>query len=144
MKKGITPIISVIILLLITIGLASAAWTYMSVYMTNLMGKNLEVLPPICIGGTQVSVIIRNVGTNNLVANDIFATDVKTGTPVTISWFELNGSPAASPVVLSPQTSKMAKLSPDCTVSGTSNTCSYNIVISGSSSQTMVQAVCSG
>lgn len=142
--KGITPIISIIILLLITIGLASVAWTYMSVYMSNLIGKRLEILPPSCIGGTQVSFLTRNIGTNNVGAGDIYGMNLETGSAVTINWFELDGNPSTPPVVLSPSASKMAKLSPNCTTVATSKICSYTFTISGSSWKQDVSASCNG
>ena len=40
MKKGITPIVSTIILLLITIALAGAAWTYMQGYLFAQISKS--------------------------------------------------------------------------------------------------------
>jgi flagellin-like protein len=43
MKKGITPIVSTIILLLITIALAGAAWTYMQGYLFSQISKSFTI-----------------------------------------------------------------------------------------------------
>ncbi len=62
MKKGITPIIAIIILLLITIGLAATAWTYLSGFMAGYT-KSLTLVDSYCTGGTTSNVILRNTGT---------------------------------------------------------------------------------
>jgi len=66
MKKGITPIIAVIILLLITVALAGLAWAFLSGYFTGLTGKTIAVVDYSCIGGTTAQVIIRNSGTQSI------------------------------------------------------------------------------
>jgi len=63
MKKGITPIIAVIILLLITVALAGMAWAFLSGYFTGLTGKTIAVVDYSCIGGTTAQAIIRNSAT---------------------------------------------------------------------------------
>ena len=62
MKKGITPIIAIIILLLITIGLAATAWTYLSGFMAGYT-KSLTLVDSYCTGATTTNVILRNTGT---------------------------------------------------------------------------------
>lgn len=58
--KGITPIISIIILLLITIALAATAYTYMSGFMFGQMSvMSIPNKGAFCSGG-QVTIIIRN------------------------------------------------------------------------------------
>ena len=66
MKKGITPIIAVIILLLITVALAGLAWAFLSGYFTGLTGKTIAVVDYSCIGGNTAQVIIRNSGTQSI------------------------------------------------------------------------------
>ena len=59
--KGITPIISIIILLLITIALAATAYSYLSGYMFGQMGSSFSIPTngAFCSGGT-ITVIVRN------------------------------------------------------------------------------------
>ena len=66
MKKGITPIIAVIILLLITVALAGMAWAFLSGYLGGLMGKNIQIADSYCLGNTQAKVVITNIGTDNI------------------------------------------------------------------------------
>jgi flagellin-like protein len=63
MKKGITPIIAVIILLLITVALAGMAWAFLSGYFTGLTGKTIAVVDYSCVGGNTAQAIIRNSAT---------------------------------------------------------------------------------
>jgi len=67
MKKGITPIIAVIILLLITLALASMAWVFFSGYMSGLTSGNFLVNNQLSgCSGTDVSIWITNMGTEPL------------------------------------------------------------------------------
>lgn len=62
--KGITPIISIIVLLLITVSLAGAAYVFLTGYQTTLTGKTLQVSNPgACAGGTTASITVTNQGT---------------------------------------------------------------------------------
>ena len=65
MKKGITPIIAVIILLLITVALAGMAWAFLSGYFTGMTAKNIQLIDYSCAGGTT-RVIFRNAGTQTI------------------------------------------------------------------------------
>lgn len=62
MKKGITPIIAVIILLLITVALAGMAWTFLSGYFSGMTAQNIQLIDYSCSAGTSRT-IIRNSGT---------------------------------------------------------------------------------
>ena len=67
MRKGITPIISIIVLLLITVALAGVAWTYLSGFLTTQMAT--ITVPPngaFC-NGTALKVIITNTGQEKIV-----------------------------------------------------------------------------
>jgi flagellin-like protein len=66
MKKGITPIIAVIILLLITVALAGLAWTFLSGYFTGLTGKTIQVSDFFCMGGVNAQITITNTGTETI------------------------------------------------------------------------------
>jgi len=65
MRKGITPIIAVIILLLITVALAGLAWTFLSGYFSGMTAQNIQIVDYSCSGGTT-RVIIRNAGTQSI------------------------------------------------------------------------------
>ena len=65
MRKGITPIIAVIILLLITVALAGLAWTFLSGYFTGMTAQNIQLIDYSCAGNT-VRVIIRNAGSQSI------------------------------------------------------------------------------
>ncbi|MCX6814236.1 MAG: hypothetical protein NTY20_01085 [Candidatus Aenigmarchaeota archaeon] len=78
MKKGITPIIAVIILLLITVALAGMAWTFLSGYFTGMTAQNIQLVDYSCSGGTA-RVIIRNAGTQTIT----MASPCNAGAPLT-------------------------------------------------------------
>lgn len=66
MRKGITPIISIIILLLITIALAGAAYSYLSTYFTGTTGKSIQLIDSYCGGGRYAVITIQNLGTQSI------------------------------------------------------------------------------
>jgi flagellin-like protein len=66
MKKGITPIIAVIILLLITVALAGMAWAFLQGYFGSLTTKNIVAAGGYCSGGNSANVIIKNIGTDRI------------------------------------------------------------------------------
>ncbi|MBI4020243.1 MAG: LamG domain-containing protein [Candidatus Aenigmarchaeota archaeon] len=65
--KGITPIIAIIILLLVTIAMAGAAYTYISAYNTGLTSKVIQVQDS--FGNT---VVISNIGNQPISSDEIF------------------------------------------------------------------------
>lgn len=75
MRKGITPIIAIIVLLLITVALAGTAWTYLSSYMTGLTGNSYEVSDYFCTVNEDIIVIVQNFGTLPLDLNEIIVYD---------------------------------------------------------------------
>jgi flagellin-like protein len=66
MRKGITPIISVIILLLITVALAGAAWSYMNGIFTSQTSKSFSVNPnpQMCDIMGNFNIYVHNTGTS--------------------------------------------------------------------------------
>ncbi len=71
--KGITPIISIIILLLITIALAATAYSYLSGYLFGQIGGSFSIPNggAFCSGGT-ITVIVRNDAVDgNLTNSDL-------------------------------------------------------------------------
>jgi len=71
MKKGITPIIAIIILLLITMALAATAWAFLSSYLDTMIGTSFQIPLPeknsvwcTCTGdppSCEISVYISNM-----------------------------------------------------------------------------------
>lgn len=87
MRKGITSIIAIIILVLITVGMAGAAWSYLSTYWTGLVSKNLEITDAFCTGTSTGNVYFRNTGTGTITyASDVSVINTTTGTTVTVTY----------------------------------------------------------
>ena len=63
--KGITPIISIIVLLLITVSMAGAAYVFLGGYMQGLTGQAVT-LSGICQSGHIARVSVANMGTNSI------------------------------------------------------------------------------
>lgn len=131
--KGITPIVSIIILLLLTIGLAAAAWTYMSNIFTGITAKAIEISSQFCVQGTNAVIIVRNIGTDNINTNEITTLDAETGNSVTGTWNTVDGNPLTT---ITP--GGQAKLTISCTSSGTPKTCSYNLILGGRTQKAIV------
>ena len=68
MRKAITPVISIIILLLITISLAGMGWTYMSGYYEAMTSKTIKLVEGSARGN---EVMILNIGTSEITGDDI-------------------------------------------------------------------------
>ena len=81
MKKGITPIISVVILLLITIALAGAAWTFLQGVLLTQVSKAFSVPAggAYCSGGVIRAVAV-NIGSSSLTTSDFVLHRVVSGT----------------------------------------------------------------
>ena len=71
MKKGITPIISIIVLLVITIALAGAAWSFLQGYLFSQIQKTFTVTQgaAYCTNGV-ITVQVLNTGQSQLVSAD--------------------------------------------------------------------------
>jgi flagellin-like protein len=92
MRKGITPIIAIIVLLLITVALAGAAWTYLSTYMSGLTGQSVEVRDYFCTGGDTATIIIANTGTIDIPVADVTILDTSDGNEVSGTWTAPDGT----------------------------------------------------
>jgi len=150
--KGITPIISIIILLLITIGLAGAAWTYMSGYFSGLTARYIEVGYSYC-DGNVAKIMLTNRGTSPLPLNceangnildcknfkiikksaPTGHEDMKDPDGGTTNFFDAESFKPGESVIFSEQ----------CTEAGTPGTCVY-VVISGTKGGTQVMIECAG
>lgn len=91
-KKGITPIVAIIILLLITIALAGAAYSYISTYWESVTSKNIQITNKFCTGGNTANIIIKNMGTSQVTLADIVVMNTITGTPVSGDWTTIDGT----------------------------------------------------
>jgi flagellin-like protein len=99
MRKGITPIIAIIVLLLITVALAGAAWTYLSTYMTGLTGQSVEVRDYFCVGDNTASVIIANTGTVDIPVGEVTVIDTSSGNELTSgTWTDAAGGVGAAEI----------------------------------------------
>ncbi len=87
-RKAITPVISIIILLLITVSISGAAWGYISGFWSGSLNKQIEVVDSFCIGDKQGKILIRNIGLEMLNAGEISIIDTKTGDDLTddVTW----------------------------------------------------------
>jgi flagellin-like protein len=85
--RGITPIIAIIILLLITVSIAGTGYFYISMYTGMLMNEQVEVTSAICSGG-QVKVIVKNSGAGTVNSTRIKIFDKRTGLDITnhVQW----------------------------------------------------------
>jgi flagellin-like protein len=134
MKKGITPIIAIIVLLLITIALAGAAWTYMSTYFTTLTAKNMQMVDSYCTG-TNAIVVLKNIGSEGINIGTCASPGSITGTTATcgelrITRTDIDGTMYGNldaSGVLDPQ--KFVKFTDkNCTLTGQIKTCNYRIL----------------
>jgi|GEM_PF-1829255 flagellin-like protein len=96
--KGITPIISTIILLLIAIGLAGTAYVYISSYVTPLTAKDFTIVPgsESCVASTStntgnVSVRVINTGSTTLATADLTTRQINDNTAAAITFSVLSG-----------------------------------------------------
>jgi flagellin-like protein len=87
MRKGITPIISIIVLLLITIALAGVAWTYLQGQLLVRTEKAMEV--PFngawCDSNGEVFVTISNTGTTKILADEFVVETIGTNSAIAMS-----------------------------------------------------------
>ena len=135
--KGITPVIAIIILLLITVALAGATWNYLFMYWESIVGKQIEITDAFCIQGSQAVVLLRNTGTKEFSpATEIVVINATSGqkfnvwsyvTP-NISWSNADGTNLTG--YLGPN--RIARFNANCPVG---NLCSFRI-IGGSSGRT--------
>lgn len=129
--KGITTIISIIILLLLTVGLAATAWTYMSNYLTGIIAKNIEISTQKCVSGAagkDAMAIAHNMGTSNItIANDVTILNEQGNVVSGASWTTIQGG---SINVIEP--GRYGKVNiPCCSGATCPKTCTFDMVIGG-------------
>jgi flagellin-like protein len=140
MRKGITPIIAIIVLLLITVALAGAAWTYLSTYMSGLTGQSVEVRDYFCINSDTAVIMIANTGTLDIEASEISIINMSSGSPMLSdgasghgNWTTANGCylPGASAGAAddgSIEVGKLAKWTSPSGVCTTTESCVFRVV----------------
>jgi flagellin-like protein len=69
-QKGITPIIAILVILLITIAITGSAWIYISTYYGGITRETIEVTSADCTG-SGVQIYMRNAGTETVNENSI-------------------------------------------------------------------------
>ncbi len=117
--KGISPIISIIILLLITVSLAASAWMYISGYWSGLIATGVEITSTICSGGTTAVIYVHNIGTTNI--------NLTNGLDIERADGGRTPSYTYDPEVVGPgETGKVKDT--NCTVSGIQQRCAYDVV----------------
>ncbi|MBI4182033.1 MAG: hypothetical protein HY520_03645 [Candidatus Aenigmarchaeota archaeon] len=134
MRKGITPIIATIIVLLIAIALAGAAYTWITGYWTGLTAGLIEVQSITCdlqafdsatqtaaADGGSVTIRFRNIGTDALqtaAGGDITITREELGTPVTaaetLTWGQFSVNPAVGGTVTDGTAGDIDTCTADC------------------------------
>jgi len=152
MKKGITPIIAIIVLLLITIALAGTAWTFLSQYIRATAGKNLQMIDSYCLGGTTAVVVMKSVGTDTINPGSCgtigsMGSDQTTYTCGDIVITRTDGGDLDEAYLDKTSPIKPQELltfkDENCTVSGTIKTCTYRF-ITGNMGPVQGVVTCSG
>jgi flagellin-like protein len=154
--KGITPIISIIVLLLITVSLAGAAYMFLSGYMTAYTGRTLQVSNPgYCIGGTEAYIVVTNMGNLPIDlgactgAGDISGV-VTTCGDITVIRTDSGGSMDArfNDTSISPSEGTILHSTvfrdTGCTTTGTPKVCRYGFTYAGEQIPTESMVSCNG
>ena len=131
MKKGITPIIAIVILLLIAVAIAGAAYTYITGYWTGLTAKAIELTSTTCNTSGIVTMNIRNFGQEIInTGSDIsMSRSVVAGTGTALPNFAKFGDGGMTDFNGDIDPGKGGVLLDQCTA--TSATCQYTITTSG-------------
>lgn len=143
MMKGITPIISIIMLLLITIGLSAAAWTYMSNYMTGMTQGVVEVSNPGCVNGMHAVFFVKNMGTDVLPTNNIIVineTDMTAYGSGSLTWEDQTGSSTIDKI----EVGQVARLQVDNCAGAEPATCRYRVTVKGKTTSSSITVSCMG
>ncbi|NIO21501.1 MAG: hypothetical protein GTN76_12360 [Candidatus Aenigmarchaeota archaeon] len=143
MKKGITPIIAIIILLLITIGLAATAWTYLSGFLAGYT-KSLQLVDSYCMGATTTTVVLRNTGPDPIAlgASCSISGSVMTCGSMTVTRTDANlDASAAISTSGNLAAGSTFTFTDVCTPAGTPAVCTYRFVAGGTGA-TVVSVPC--
>ncbi len=69
MRKGITPIIATVVLLLVVVAIAGAAYTYITGFWGSLTSKVVQLQSVTCTSAGAI-IGLRNVGNSNVTVTD--------------------------------------------------------------------------
>jgi flagellin-like protein len=72
-QKGITPVVAILVLLLITIAITGSAWIYISTYYGGITSEAVEITSADC-DGKGVQIFLRNIGSGNLNLDEVTVT----------------------------------------------------------------------
>lgn len=121
--------------------------------LMGLIGSLLGVDPLIarlldastsCIEGTQVTFLVRNVGTSKISGDSIKCFNIETGASEALTWQYLNGTvPATSPVI-KPGEAIKAKIANNCTTPGVAKVCKYELTLTGTTWKQDLPEYCAG
>ncbi|MBU0953737.1 MAG: hypothetical protein KKA90_04975 [Nanoarchaeota archaeon] len=134
-RKGITPIIAIVILLLITIAIAGIAYTFITGVVTNTAGKTVRVTGATCANNGDMIIYFQNVGTETVTTNG----DVTVENPVCVSGTGCFGTSkiavwAALTVPGGDASSVTVDCADDGAVGANTATCKYDVVVGGTPS----------
>jgi flagellin-like protein len=133
MRKGITPIIAIIVLLLITVALAGTAYIYISNYMASLTEKSIEVTDRFCLGNDRALLRVANYGTSDVPTSEVEILDPETGNDVSTTgeWrFGVNNT--LTDIIRPDETVKWLSSPSAC-----ANGCTYRVIGAGGRAQTI-------
>jgi len=125
MRKGITPIIAIIVLLLITVALAGAAWTYLNTYMSGLTGQSVELRDYFCVNDDRAVILIANTGTLDIDTSDISIINMSSGQPVSGTWTAADGTALVDNTI---EAGKLGKWTSPLGACTSSDSCIFRIV----------------
>lgn len=78
-QKGITPIIAILVILLITIAITGSAWIYISTYYSGITSEAIEITSVDCTSN-GATIYMHNIGTDPIMTGSIAVTrEVVTG-----------------------------------------------------------------
>jgi len=138
--KGISGVIAVILMLMITMALAGSAYLFISGAFSR-QTQGIELVDAFCVGGLEARILFRNAETNDITfvgsGGTFLGCTPTTGSPATcgsISVNRLSGGGTASfggdRTPVAPGTTATLR-DTGCTTAGTTRTCIYRITSSG-------------
>ena len=138
MMRGITPVISVILLLIITVAIMGLAYGFISGFFGTVTGKAAIVSGQSSCSSGAVNIYIRNAGTGPIsISAD--GTGVLNGDATVIrtsggipTWQPRNAAGACAlggPCLIQPQ--EAGTLQETTTICGAGQTCTYDVSIGG-------------
>ena len=128
--KGISPIIAIIIILLITIAIAGSAYAYISIVWGGMVTEAIQITGQSC-SGDQATIYVKNIGTGVLAAADF--TVERDGTTLTITTDYTIDATIAQGVV---GTIKETATGSNCDAD---NYCKYTLIVGGRVYRTDIQ-----